>query len=290
MVSLSQREFLKNVLSGEFSWDGRVFLELGFGRGESLPEILSLFGPCKVVGVDTSNQAIEASEKRLKGVRNITVVRSDAKFFVKYLVPPESIDGVFCIFPDPFIKHESRRFVDEPFLKRLLLKLKKGGFFYFITDWEDYYLSVKDTAAKIDGFSEKELHVPFVKNTKFGRKWRRRGRRFFELSLEKIIDLPADFFVYPKLWLRAEGFGGVLPFSFTRRKDGHIFKVEKVFKGKDGFILRTLVVDPDRTEMKQFLKLSEGVLETIVTCCEVFPKPVELLFSLLKEVFHGVSW
>ncbi len=287
MVCLGLKGFLDKISSKPIPWDGRILLEVGFGGGELLPEIAKTYGATEVIGVETSAKAMEEAKRRIGSAKGITIVRSDARFFVKYMIPPNSLYGVLTVFPDPFIKHEKKRVVDRRFLEDIAEKLKPGGFFLFVTDWKDYYLQVADAAKNIGCFKEGSIKEPEI-NTRFKRRWERKGRKFCKISLIKTEPTEHPKWPgYPKKDIKIQITASAEPRPFVLKKNGYIFKVERVFRGKDGYLMRTLVKTPDGIEMKQLLRVTTSTLETVSTGHEAFPEPVEELMKVIKEDING---
>ncbi len=279
---LNPRTFL-NVADSFFKGD--VYVEIGFGRGEFLEE-LGKRG-WKVLGIEVSNEGIEKALKRVGGMKNVLVVKGEGFFFLKYLTPPNSLKGVFTIFPDPFIKHEHKRLINRKFLQVLAEKLKLGGFFYFITDWDDYYLQVKGLISEFREFARRDKSFPL--DTRFFRKWRRKGRNFYEIYLEKIEEVNSEF-SWPERDFSLKVDAKREPEAFLEVSNGWVFKVEEVFKGKGGFILRTLVKEPEAPELKQFIYLKGNRLGLFVTGHEIAAEPIKALIKRIKErLEHGES-
>ena len=127
----------------------QIWLEIGFGGGEHLiwqaehhPEIGFLAAEPFEDGVVKVLTAIE--EKQL---RNVRVFPGDARQVLRRL-PPNSIDRVFVLFPDPWPKarHAKRRLVSTPLFTALSQILKDTAEVRIATDIVSYAAAILQTA------------------------------------------------------------------------------------------------------------------------------------------------
>ena len=56
------------------------------------------------------------------------------------MIPDSSVSGFHIFFPDPWPKkrHHKRRLIQPDFVHLLASKLRKDGYIYCVTDWEEY--------------------------------------------------------------------------------------------------------------------------------------------------------
>jgi tRNA (guanine-N7-)-methyltransferase len=129
---------LKAPLAGS---SGKVALEIGFGGGEHLlaqaahhPETLWIGCEPFINGVAKCLAGIDAGK-----LTNIRLFTNDARQLLEVL-PPESLDSVFILFPDPWPKarHNKRRLVNHETLAMLHRVHKPGGRLLIATDHVDY--------------------------------------------------------------------------------------------------------------------------------------------------------
>lgn len=125
-----------------FGNDNPVVIEIGFGMGESTIEIAKTNPNINYLGLEVflfgfSKVLVNIEKEDLK---NLKIMRFDATDVVKNLIEDNSISGFHIFFPDPWPKkkHHRRRLINDDFVKLLTSKLKKGGYIYCATDWEDY--------------------------------------------------------------------------------------------------------------------------------------------------------
>lgn len=125
-----------------FGNDHPVFLEIGFGNGESLAEMARRHPERNYLGVEVHAPGVGHLLLRLHeyGCRNVRVIKHDAVEVLQHMVPTASLDGVYLFFPDPWHKkrHHKRRILQPSLIDRLAKVIRPGGFFHAATDWQDY--------------------------------------------------------------------------------------------------------------------------------------------------------
>ncbi|CAK7192862.1 tRNA (guanine-N(7)-)-methyltransferase [Commensalibacter sp. Nvir] len=134
----------------------QLWLEIGFGNGEhSLerhkrnPEVgyiaCEVFenGICSLLSNLVKEYAINALDFVPDMIR---IWNKDARVLLKHL-PPQSIDKLFLLFPDPWPKarHVKRRFVHPKRLALVHNLLKKSGQWYIASDDPTYQEWVRET-------------------------------------------------------------------------------------------------------------------------------------------------
>ncbi len=119
-----------------------VYLEIGSGSGAHLIERARREPSASWIGIERRfKRAVRTIEKATeRGVDQVFVARADVQDVLP-VVPENSLDGIYLLFPDPWPKprHWKNRFFSGDNLKRLAPLIKEGGFFCFKTDHRDYY-------------------------------------------------------------------------------------------------------------------------------------------------------
>jgi len=141
-----------------------VFLEIGSGSGGHLIE-RARRNPCtNWIGVERRfKRAVRTIEKASAlGVENVFVVRADIKDLLP-VVPKETLDGIYLLFPDPWPKprHWKNRFFCEPNLSTLHPLLKPGSNIFFKTDHRQYFQWAIEELKKQNHFNLLE-HCPDI--------------------------------------------------------------------------------------------------------------------------------
>ncbi|KAJ02947.1 tRNA (guanosine(46)-N7)-methyltransferase TrmB [Sulfitobacter mediterraneus] len=134
-------------------FDGKpVWLEIGFGGGEHLVHQAAQNPDVGIIGCEPyiNGVAMLLGKIRRAGVGNLAIHPGDVRDMFDVL-PPESIDRAFLLYPDPWPKarHHRRRFVTPEHLEPLARVLKPGAVFRVATDIEDY---VRQTLEQVPQF------------------------------------------------------------------------------------------------------------------------------------------
>ncbi len=119
-----------------------VWLEIGFGNGETLATLAARHPERNFLGVEVHGPGVGhllLACERL-GLTNLRLLRHDAVDLLDSGLPPASLAGVYLLFPDPWPKqrHHKRRILNPAFLAKLARVLRPGGTFHAATDWEPY--------------------------------------------------------------------------------------------------------------------------------------------------------
>ena len=129
-------------LKALFQNDNPVIIEIGFGMGTATAQIAEDNPDKNYLGIEVFKAGVgkllgEIEEKKLN---NLRIIEHDAIEVLENMIDDESIDGFHIFFPDPWQKkrNHKRRLVRRPRTDLLSKKLKKGGYIYMVTDWENY--------------------------------------------------------------------------------------------------------------------------------------------------------
>jgi tRNA (guanine-N7-)-methyltransferase len=120
-------------------------------------------------------------------LRNIRILKIDARVVFERLFAPRSMDTVYCLFPCPWPKkgHMKHRLFTNAFLRLVNNRLKKGGGLKVVTDFYPYYEWILEQIKHTGFMVETETIAPQY-DTRFERKWTGEGQReFFQLNFIK---------------------------------------------------------------------------------------------------------
>ncbi|MCK0126210.1 tRNA (guanine(46)-N(7))-methyltransferase TrmB [Gelidibacter sp. F2691] len=123
-------------------FDGKpVWLETGFGGGEHMVHQAATYPEIGIIGCEPyiNGVAMLLGKIREAGCENVAVHPGDVRDMFDVL-PAESIDKAFLLYPDPWPKkrHHRRRFVTPEYLEPFHKVLKPGAEFRVATDIPDY--------------------------------------------------------------------------------------------------------------------------------------------------------
>ncbi|MFI4938544.1 MAG: tRNA (guanosine(46)-N7)-methyltransferase TrmB [Candidatus Berkiellales bacterium] len=124
-----------------FGRDAPRVLEIGFGMGDPLVAQAKANPEIDFIGVEVHQPGVGhclATAQKCE-VKNLKVFCADAVEVFRH-IPPQSLDKVLLLFPDPWPKkkHHKRRLVQPDFVMLIAEKLKSHGLFHLATDWQPY--------------------------------------------------------------------------------------------------------------------------------------------------------
>ena len=123
--------------------DRKVELDMGCGKGRFTTTLAHRYPDRLILCNDVISERLRLVEKRgiREGLTNLRVLRAASLALVSYQLPPQSIDRLHLLCPDPWPKksHLARRLVCTDFLCRVPRILKRGGFFHLSTDYVPYF-------------------------------------------------------------------------------------------------------------------------------------------------------
>jgi tRNA (guanine-N7-)-methyltransferase len=180
-----------------FGRQAPLILEIGFGMGGATAKIAQTRAGDNFLCCEVHAPGVGALLKRCgeEDIGNIRIVQHDAIEVMDHMLSENSLDGVHIFFPDPWHKsrHHKRRLIQSPFVNRLALHIKQGGYLHLATDWEPYaeqmlqVLSaeplIKNTATNSTGIAEKPSYRPL---TKFENRGLKLGHGVWDLVFEKV--------------------------------------------------------------------------------------------------------
>ncbi len=125
-----------------FGNDHPVWLEIGFGNGESLAAMAAAHPERNFLGIEVHPPGVGHLLMKIEelGLENVRILRHDAVEVLERMIPPASLAGLLLFFPDPWHKkrHHKRRLVQPAFVELAASRLRPGGIFHAATDWAPY--------------------------------------------------------------------------------------------------------------------------------------------------------
>lgn len=144
-------------------------VELGSGDGSFLAGYAKCNPAINFIAVERLLGRLRKLDR--KGLRsnlsNLRVLRIEAKYFVEYLLPLESVSAVHIYFPDPWPKrkHRKHRLVNHEFVESLRLTLRDGGMVYLRTDDADYFKQMTGVFGENSEFQERDTPTELSERT-----------------------------------------------------------------------------------------------------------------------------
>ncbi len=179
-----------------FDNDNPVYLEIGFGNGESLAEMARRHPERNYIGIEVHTPGVGHLLMKLEeyGCENVRICRHDAVEVLEHMIPDAALQGVYLFFPDPWHKkrHHKRRIVKPDFLELLAHKICRGGFFHAATDWQNYAEDMLEVLNGASQFFHNTAKNDFIERpadrplTKFEQRGLRLGHGVWDLVFERI--------------------------------------------------------------------------------------------------------
>ncbi|MBF0107555.1 MAG: tRNA (guanosine(46)-N7)-methyltransferase TrmB [Magnetococcales bacterium] len=172
-----------------------LWLEIGFGNGETLTHLASHRPQDRLVGIDVFMEGFSALLRRMERLHidTIAVEAGNAAEILETRRLNSMFDRVMINFPDPWPKkrHHKRRLIQKEFLDTLARALVPGGLVTLATDWSEYGIWMQDHLEAHPAFinphglrvpaPEPDLWLP----TRFQRKGEAAGRSILHLSYQR---------------------------------------------------------------------------------------------------------
>lgn len=164
-------------------------LEIGFGLGDFLVAEATARPEINFVGIELGWVQVRRALRKiaLAGVKNVRILRIDARLAHERLFPEKSLRSVYTLFPCPWPKkkHAKRRLFSNRFLKLLNSRISDRGKAVIVTDSPAYAAWIHSQVSGT-GFEVHQRIVPPRFLTKYERKWHASGQKaFHELRLMK---------------------------------------------------------------------------------------------------------
>src|SRR6267142_4731629 len=124
-----------------FGRSAPLHVDLGCGDGSFLCEMARRFPKRNFLGIEPLTKRVEKARRKAEKIENVRVLRADTLFAVRYLLPKNSVETFYLLFPDPWPKrrHQFRRIFTRDFLEAIAVALEKHGILRVATDQLDYF-------------------------------------------------------------------------------------------------------------------------------------------------------
>jgi tRNA (guanine-N7-)-methyltransferase len=176
-------------LDGLFPAAQPLELELGSGDGGFLVEWAALEPGHNFIGVERLLGRLRKIERKAvrRGLTNVRMVRIEATYFLRHLVPGGSVSALHVYFPDPWPKrkHWRHRLVNDTFPATVERVLAPGGVVYLRTDHEEYFAQMKRVFEAHRGFGPRATPPQLAAvSTDFERDFRKAGREILRAAYQ----------------------------------------------------------------------------------------------------------
>lgn len=173
-----------------------VYLEIGFGNGESLAQTALAHPERNYLGIEVHPPGVGHLLMRIDELKlnNLRIMQHDAIEVLRQCIAPGSLAGVQLFFPDPWHKkrHHKRRIVQPGFVELLARSIRPGGLFHAASDWENYAAHILGVLSDMPeyftntagpgNYTPRPAHRPL---TKFEQRGQRLGHGVWDLVFKR---------------------------------------------------------------------------------------------------------
>ncbi len=178
-----------------FGNDNPVWLDIGFGNGESLIHAAQNYPHINLVGIEVHPPGVGHTllETERRGLKNIRIYQEDAVDVLEKSFTDNALSAVHIFFPDPWHKkrHHKRRLIRPEFIALLTTKIRPGGRLHLATDWRPYAEAMHEVMEQFPEFKNQAVAAglpplsavrpPWRPITKFERRGQRLGHSSHDL-------------------------------------------------------------------------------------------------------------
>ncbi len=165
-------------------------VDLGCGDGSFLRDLAHQFPNKNFLAVERLTKRVEKVRRKAQSIDNLRVLATDSLFAVRHLLPENSVEAFYLLFPDPWPKrrHQQRRVFTHDFLDALAAALEPNGTLRVATDQIDYFRhieSLTNAHARFEAIVGTQDGA-ILPSTKFEREFRKQEVPIYRLTLRKI--------------------------------------------------------------------------------------------------------
>lgn len=185
LIKLSTESVMDKV--DVFGREAPLYLEIGFGTGAFLSEKAATAPQHDFIGIEIYVTGIakllvnliSQEDPTALSMTNVRVFNKDARSVLVNNIPPDSLDGVYILFPDPWPKkkHFKRRLINPEFAAILFPRLKAQGAIVVATDSVEYAAEIESAFASA-GFVIEGEDISDISGTAFALKAAKDNRQF----------------------------------------------------------------------------------------------------------------
>lgn len=190
-----------------FGRNAPLHVDLGCGDGTFLCALAEENPEKDFLGIErlvgrVARACRKAGANRTSGtLENVKFVCVESSYAVRFLLPEESVETFYLLFPDPWPKrrHHRRRVVTPDFLNSIGRALRPNGLLHIATDQLDYFQQIErlanahESTEKLDGLKPSSFKFTLDPNdvvdlpeTKFERRFRDAQAPIYRLALRKV--------------------------------------------------------------------------------------------------------
>lgn len=179
-----------------FERQAPLSVEIGFGNGDNLLCLALAHPERNYLGIEVHRPGIGRlmAELEKHQLTHVRVICRDAVEVLERQLPPDCIDELLILFPDPWPKkrHHKRRLIQPGFVQLATSRLSVGGVLRLATDWEPYaheMLATLTQVSQLHNLSPTGGFIPRPEDrptTRFERRGERLGHGVWDLAFRRV--------------------------------------------------------------------------------------------------------
>ncbi|HEU5246700.1 MAG TPA: tRNA (guanosine(46)-N7)-methyltransferase TrmB, partial [Candidatus Udaeobacter sp.] len=148
-------------LEKTFGRKAPLHVDVGCGDGSFLCALAQRMPDKNFLGIERLLNRVRTSARKAATLDNVRLLRVESSYAVRYLLPTESVETFYLLFPDPWPKrrHHRHRIVTPDFLRSIHGALQKNGSIYIATDAVDYFRKIREIAESNPSFAITDLDI-----------------------------------------------------------------------------------------------------------------------------------
>lgn len=122
-------------------------VDIGCGKGRFLTARAKTWPDINFLGIDRQLKRLRKADRKIRReqLANVRLLRIEASYAVRYMLPAASVQAFYVFFPDPWPKrrHHRRRLFAGDFLDALDAVLCHSGRVHIATDHAEYFAFIR---------------------------------------------------------------------------------------------------------------------------------------------------
>ena len=185
--SVSELPLARLDLPELFGRTASLHVDLGCGDGSFICELAQQFPQKNFLGIEHLTKRVEKVRRKAEKIENVRVLRADTLFALRCLLPQNSVETFYLLFPDPWPKrrHHQRRIFTGEFLDAVAAALEQNGVLRVATDQLDYFQQIQRLSRAHPEFQVVDLDGVVLPLTRFEKRFREQSIPVYRLTLRK---------------------------------------------------------------------------------------------------------
>ena len=170
----------------------KLDLEVGAGVGYQALRYAIKNPDRQLLSIERTEEKFEKFYRRWKNhgsPANLLPVHADAISVIHYLLPPTKTQNVFFFYPNPESKNPTQRWINMPFMGRLIELLPVSAHIHFVTNESFYFEELKQqysqwplSLVQERSFADADQAPNY--RTHFEKKYLQRGQTCYEVTFK----------------------------------------------------------------------------------------------------------